>query len=247
MFNVSDLAFGNLLFRQGRLELQEEDIPNLGVDIDSDDELLAVDDSFVFPDDEVEVITNAPRGIIDEVFEVNPENTTTTTISTSSTTRSASTTLSTTASTEITSLSSIPPTTTTKVTTTSATTIASRTTSPTSSVSTTTTSQLPSSTTTPALVTTRSTTLSVSTTAPTIRSRVGIEEPGYSPEDNIIYDDDYREDVNVNNVESEGNTDTVNIGPRSLSLCVPLTRVECGLMGDTALWQEFLTFIEVMN
>ena len=243
MFIVSDLAFGNLLFRQGRLELQEEDIPNLGVDIDSDDELLAVDDSFVFPDDEVEVITNAPRGIIDEVFEVNPENTTTTTISTSSTTRSASTTLSTTASTEVTSLSSIPPTTTTKVTTTSATTIASRTTSPTSSVSTTTTSQLPSSTTSPALVTTRSTTLSVSSTAPTIRSRVGVEEP----EDNIIYDDDYREDVNVNNVESEGNTDTVNIGPRSLSLCVPLTRVECGLMGDTALWQEFLTFIEVMK
>ena len=242
MFIVSDLAFGNLLFRQGRLELQEEDIPNLGVDIDSDDELLAVDDSFVFPDDEVEVITNAPRGIIDEVFEVNPENTTTTTISTSSTTRSASTTLSTTASTEVTSLSSIPPT-----TTTSATTIASRTTSPTSSVSTTTTSQLPSSTTTLAPVMTRSTTLSVSSTAPTIRSRVGVEEPGYSPEDNIIYDDDYREDVNVNNVESEGNTDTVNIGPRSLSLCVPLTRVECGLMGDTALWQEFLTFIEVMN
>ena len=35
------------------------------------------------------------------------------------------------------------------------------------------------------------------------------------------------------------------IGPRSLSLCLPLSRLECGLLGDTELSNKLLTFIEV--
>ena len=35
------------------------------------------------------------------------------------------------------------------------------------------------------------------------------------------------------------------IGPRSLSLCLPLSRLECGLLGDTELSNKILTFIEV--
>ena len=36
------------------------------------------------------------------------------------------------------------------------------------------------------------------------------------------------------------------LGPRSLSLCLPLSRVECGLLGDRSLSREILTFIEVI-
>ena len=37
-----------------------------------------------------------------------------------------------------------------------------------------------------------------------------------------------------------------SVGPRKLSLCLPLTRLECGLMGEQGVWSNVLRFIEVI-
>ena len=36
-----------------------------------------------------------------------------------------------------------------------------------------------------------------------------------------------------------------DLGPRPLQLCLPLTRPECGLLGDPAVWRDVLAYIEV--
>ena len=79
---------------------------------------------------------------------------------------------------------------------------------------------LPSSTTTVTSIS--STTTSEGGTE--VRPRIG---PGYSSE------------------EGEDNEAVSNLGPRALSFCLPLTRTECGLMGDKTVWRNLLVFIEV--
>ena len=97
----------------------------------------------------------------------------------------------------------------------------------------TTTTILSSSTTVRPSVTSSSTT-TLSSPSPTtaseeennVRTRIG---PGYSSEEE---NGDYDEAVSI-------------LGPRSLSLCLPLTRTECGLVGDKTVWRNLLEFIEV--
>ena len=74
-----------------------------------------------------------------------------------------------------------------------------------------------------------STRTSTSTTATSeegneLRPRIG---PGYSSD------------------EEEDNEGVSDLGPRALSLCLPLTRIECGLVGDRTVWRNLLEFIEV--
>ena len=45
--------------------------------------------------------------------------------------------------------------------------------------------------------------------------------------------------------EEEEEEAAPDLGPRPLQLCLPLTRPECGLLGDQAVWRDVLAYIEV--
>ena len=111
-------------------------------------------------------------------------------------------------------------------------------------VTTTTTTQTstPSTTTTTRVTTTASIrTENSSTTGPDIAPRVG---PGYSGDSDSDYDD------NTEAGDDRGPGDNVNVGvlgPRGLSLCTPLTRAECGVLGDLNIWTDLLSFVEVLT